>query len=97
MSTVIDQEALTDISESNPDMAKADEIALQIIESGLFQDVEGKCTIEVTVTDRNDIQLTLSAVEVGDSELCNNKSEVGHIDLWQSKSLCIGHQTHICT
>ena len=76
VSAVIDRDALTDASETNPDIQTTDKFTLELLEAGVFQGLEDKCIVEVSLTDREDLQLTLTSTNDMYSEYCNSKSEV---------------------
>ena len=76
MSVVVDRAALSDVARTNPELQTVDVFAFRMTEDKVFEGTEGKCTIEATPTDTNDLQLALTATDDMHSEFCLRKSEV---------------------
>ena len=73
---VVDRAALSDVARTNPELQTVDVFAFRMTEDKVFEGVEGKCTIEATPTDTNDLQLALTATNDMHSGYCLQKSEV---------------------
>ena len=76
MSVVVDRAALSDAARTYPDIQTVDAFVLKMIEDRVFEGIEGKCTVEASPTDTNDLQLALTATDEEHSNFCLRKSEV---------------------
>ena len=76
MTIAVDRDAITDAAFTDPDIQTVDVFASRLIMSELFDDVLGKCRMDLSLTEKTDLQITLIAVDDSFSEFCEQKSEV---------------------
>ena len=76
MTIAVDRDALTDAASTDLNIQTVDEFALRLIESELFDDIFGKCKIDLSLTKESNLQIGLIAVDDSFSEFCEQKSEV---------------------
>ena len=76
MSLVVDRMTSSEVARTTPEIQTMDTLTLRMIDDKVFEDIEGKCTVEANPTDTNNLQFTLTARDDRYSDFCFRKSEV---------------------
>ena len=79
MTVAVDRAALEEASENDLSLGTADGFAGRMAElEEVFTDIEENCSIEISITDAGNLQMTLLATSESTSDFCNEKSRVSY-------------------
>lgn len=73
---VVDIDAITDASETNPDLQVVDSFTLQLLQVDELANISDSCAIEVGVTETGAVQLVFRSLSEEDTEFCFQASKV---------------------
>ena len=76
MIIAVDRDALEDATMNDPELSTVDGFVERMTETAVFQTVGQSCTIEATITDTGNLEITLVAKGDNNSEFCNEKANV---------------------
>ena len=73
---MIDEEALSDASESNPEMGTVDFFTILLLDIPEFQDISERCMVEVGLSTVGNLLIVFKRHTNRDGKFCNDKIKV---------------------